>query len=292
MPSARSQAARRVALISMAVGGTLAVLKIGTGWIGGSKSVLADGFEAAGDVVASGVVLFGLAVASRPPDKNHPYGHGRLETLSGFLVGLLLAVSGAVIALTSMIGVGERHPPPASYSALPLILSVVVKSGLTVWKFHHAGLTRSDGLRADAWNDSVDILSGLIALAALGLTLYDPGRFLAADHYGGLGVGLIVVYLGARVMRETGLSLIDTMPGDAAIDEIRRVAAAVPGAYRVEKCYARKTGFQYHVDLHLEVDAALTVRESHNIAGEVRRRVKKDLDWVADVLVHIEPSRD
>lgn len=268
----------------------LAVMKIVVGWIGGSKSVLADGFEAAGDVVASGVVLFGLIIAGRPPDENHPYGHGRMETLSGFLVGLLLAVSGALIGISSMRGVGGQHPPPASYSAIPLVISVVVKIALTVWKFRQARLTHSDGLRADAWNDSVDILSGFIALIALGLTLYDPARFLAADHYGGLGVGLIVIYLGTRVVRDTTLSLIDTMPDEPIMAEIRQVASVVPGARRVEKCFARKTGLQYHVDLHLEVDPNLTVRQSHEIAREVRRCIKRELGWVADVLVHIEPS--
>lgn len=281
--------ARRVALTSMALSGSLAALKIAVGFIGGSKSVLADGFEAAGDVVASGVVLFGITLGSRPADENHPYGHGRLETISGFIVGHLLAASGLLIAVTSMRGISEVHTPPAAYSAFPLLLSVGVKGGLTIWKFRKAAFTRSEGLRADAWNDSVDIVSGLVALVALGLTLFDPSRFLAADHYGGLLVGLIVVYLGIRVVWETTLQLMDTMPDDATLAEIRRAAQRVSAVREVEKCFARKTGLQYHVDLHVQVDPDLTVRRSHEIAGEVRTRIKADLDWVADVLVHVEP---
>lgn len=289
--SAKSRAARRVAVISIAVSAALAAAKITVGWIGGSKSVLADGFEAAGDVVASAVVLFGLAVAGRPPDANHPYGHGRIETLSGFLVGLLLAVSGALISLTSVVGFREVHAPPAAYSAIPLVASIVIKVGLTIWKFRKAAATGSSGLHADAWNDSVDILSGAVALVALAVTLFDPGRFLAADHFGGAAVGLIVIYLGLRVVRDTTMQLMDTMPDEDLISEIRRVAEAVPGARRVEKCYARKTGLHYHVDLHLEVDPELTVHQSHEIASELRRHVTRELDWVADVLVHIEPYR-
>lgn len=281
--------ARWVALLSMAVSGLLAALKITVGWLSGSTSVLADGVEAASDVVASGVVLFGLTMASRPPDEDHPYGHGRLETLSGFVVGLLLAATGAGISLSSMQRIYEVHRPPAAYAAWALVFSIICKAVLFVWKYRYAKRTRSSGLLADAYNDSVDILSGLVALVALSLTLFDPQRFLAADHFGGLGVGFIVIFLGLRVVRDTTMQLMDTMPDDSTIAGIRAIAVTVPGALGVEKCFARKTGLQYHVDLHLEVDPELTVRQSHDIATEVRARLKEQLDWVADVLVHVEP---
>ncbi|MBI4905690.1 MAG: cation transporter [Acidobacteria bacterium] len=284
-----SLTARRVAIVSMTISGVLAIIKITVGLLGGSTSTVADGFESASDVIASGVVLFGLIMASRPPDEDHPYGHGRLETLSGFTVGWLLAVIGLLIAFSSMRNHSETHPPPAAYTAWPLIASVLVKSALSLVKYQYAKKTRSAGLLADAYNDTVDILSGLVALTALGLTLYDPSRFLVADHYGGLGVGIIVVYLGLRVVRETTMQLMDTMPDAKEVVEIRRIALTVPGALGVEKCYARKTGLQYHVDLHLEVDPDLTVRASHDIASSVRDRIKAELDWVADVLVHVEP---
>ncbi len=273
----------------MAISGVLAISKITAGWLSGSNSTLADGFESASDVLASGVVLFGLIMASRPADAEHPYGHGRLETLSGFTVGWLLVLIGVAISVHSMRDHAETHPPPAAYAAWPLMASILAKSVLSAWKFRWARRSGSSGLKADAWNDSVDILSGTVALSALGLTLYDPTRYLSADHYGGLCVGLIVVYLGLRVVYETTRHLMDTMPDDRVLTEIRRVALTVPGALGVEKCYARKTGLQYHVDLHLEVDPDMTVRRSHEIASEVRDCIKDELDWVADVLVHVEP---
>jgi cation diffusion facilitator family transporter len=164
-----------------------------------------------------------------------------------------------------------------------------VKGGLSALKFHYGRRLRSTSLVADAWNDLVDILSALTALAAVGLTLYDPSRFLAADHYGGFLVGLIVIFTGLRVLRETTLQLMDTMPSQAHMDEIRSVAMDVPGVLGVEKCFARKTGLQHHVDLHLEVDPNMTVRDSHDIAMRVRDEIIRKLSWVADVLVHVEP---
>lgn len=273
----------------MGVSGGLAIAKIVVGLLAGSTAVVADGVESAGDVFASGVVLLGLWVASRPPDENHPYGHGRFETLTGLGVGIGLVLVGVLIAWRSTVAIGESHAPPAVWAIWPLLLSIGAKAGLSTYKFRIGRRIGSSALVADAWNDTVDILSGTVALAAVGLTLWDPSRFMAADHWGGVGVGLIVVVLGMQVARETALTLMDTMPSERRMRLIRKTALMVPGALVVEKCYARKTGLRYHVDLHLEVDPELTVRASHSIAEEVRNRVKADLNWVADVLVHVEP---
>ncbi len=287
--SAKDRVGERVALTGMAVSGLLAIVKITVGWMASSTSVVADGVESAADVLASGIVLFGLFLAARPPDANHPYGHGRFETLSGLGVGLALGLTGLAIAVRSLEGVGDRHDPPALYAVWPLIGSIILKSLLAGVKFHYGKKIHSAGLKADAWNDTVDIVSGSTALCALGLTLYNPARFLDADHYGGLGVGLIVIVLGLLVVRQTTLQLVDTMPDRRMLEEIRAAARMVPGAMGVEKCFARNTGLKYHVDLHLEVDPEMSVRASHEIATGVRDRIKQELEWVADVLVHVEP---
>ncbi len=273
----------------MALSGALAVAKLIAGWLAGSASVVADGFESAGDVVTSGIVLLGLTVAARPPDKNHPYGHGRFETLTGLITGLGLALVGTGIIWKSLHDVGLRHAPPASFALWPVAASVALKSAMAAIKLRVGRRIRSAALVADAWNDAVDILSGTVALVAVGLAILDPGRFLGADHYGGAAIGCIVILLGLRVVHETSLTLMDTMPDEQMMATIRATALQVPGALDVEKCYARKTGLRYHVDLHLEVDPELTVRRSHAIAEEVRNRVKGELAWVEDVLVHVEP---
>lgn len=285
---AESQGAR-IAIVSMAVSGVLALAKLIAGWLAGSASVIADGVESAGDVLASSIVLLGLTVAARPPDENHPYGHGRFETLTGLITGLGLALVGAGIIWKSLQDVGLRHAPPAAYALIPVAASVILKAVMAVLKLRIGRRIRSSALVADAWNDTVDILSGSVALLAVGLALYDPERFIAADHYGGAAIGVIVIVLGVRVVHETSLTLMDTMPDQEMMASIRAAALKVPGALDVEKCYARKTGLRYHVDLHLEVDPELTVRRSHAIAEEVRNRVKADLAWVEDVLVHVEP---
>lgn len=281
---------QRVAFTGMAVSGLLAVIKIVAGLVGHSTAVVADGFESAGDVFASGFVFLGLTLARKPADENHPYGHGRVEILTGLLIGLALTATGAVICYRSLETLNEIHPPPATYVVWPLVGSALAKGGLAGIKFHYGRKLKSAALVADAWNDSVDILSATVALAAVGLTLLDPARFFAADHIGGFAVGLIVVFTGLRIAWETAMQLMDTMPDDREMAAIRSSAMREPGVLGVEKCFARKTGLQYHVDLHLEVDPEMTVRASHDIAMRVRDRIVEDLDWVADVLVHVEPS--
>ena len=148
--------------------------------------------------------------------------------------------------------------------------------------------TRSAALKADAWHDLVDLCSSGIALSAVLLSILFPDLH-AADHYGGFAIGVIVIFLGLRVARETTLQLMDTMPDETQMAQIRAAGLRVTGALGIEKCFARKTGLRYHVDLHLEVDPCLTVLASHEIAHAVRINIKKELDWVEDVLVHVEP---
>jgi cation diffusion facilitator family transporter len=290
MASGPIETGRRAAVLGIAVSGALAAIKIFAGIAGHSTSVLSDGLESAGDVFASGLVLLGLTLAAKPADEDHPYGHGRAETLSGLLVGLLLTAGGAVISFASLQHLGQIRPAPAAYVIWPLLISLVAKSSLAGFKFRYGRKLGSAALVADAWNDTMDCLSAGVALAGVGLALWDAASFLDADRYGGFLVGLIVISTGLRVARDTALQLMDTMPNEDLMTQIRAEAATVAGVRGVEKCFARKTGLRYHVDLHLEVDPNLTVRQSHEIAHAVRLRIRERLQWVADVLVHVEPA--
>jgi cation diffusion facilitator family transporter len=284
------QVGQRVALAGMAVSGALAAIKITAGLMGHSTAVVADGLESVGDVFASGIVLLGLTLAAKPADWDHPYGHGRVETVTGLFVGFMLVLAGLAISGNAVRLIGSAAAPLAPFVIWPLIGSAVAKSLLSSVKFHYGKKIRSAALVADAWNDSVDILSALAALVAVSFSIVAPHRFGSADHWGAFAVGLLVIFTGLRVTRDTTLQLMDTMPDQESMAKVRGAAETVPGVRGVEKCYARKTGLQYHVDLHLEVDPEITVRQSHVIATQVRIVIKETLPWVADVLVHVEPA--
>ena len=280
--------ARQIAILGMVVSGLLALMKIAAGWRARSASVLADGFESGADVFASGLVLVGLILAARPADRDHPYGHGRVETLTGLVLGFFLFAAGVTISWHGLTGSGDAVVP-AAWALIPLVISIFAKAGLVVVKYRHGKSIGSSSLIADAANDAIDILSGAVALVALSLTLWKPGSFRKADHYGAFAVGIIVIVTAIRIVSDASLHLMDTMPDDSLMEEIRQTARRERDVKGVEKCFARKTGLKYHVDLHLEVDPEITVRASHDIAQRVRHRIKRELPWVADVLVHVEP---
>lgn len=200
---------------------------------------------------------------------------------------MLLGAVGVGICLESIAQRNDNHVP-AVFAVWAMAASIVVHGILSAVKMHIGKRARSVALTADAWHDLVDLFSGCVALVSVLLSVSFQG-LRAADHYGGFAIGLIVISLGLRVARETTLQLMDTMPDDEQMQQIRAVASRVPGALAIEKCFARKTGLRYHVDLHLEVDPQLTVLQSHQIAHAVQLRITTELDWVADVLVHVEP---
>jgi cation diffusion facilitator family transporter len=289
-PQAAARTGQRVALAGIVASAFLASINIVAGIVSQSTSVFATGLEFAGDVLASTVVFIGMLVAARPADANHPYGHGRMETLSAFVVGMVLSAGGAGICWNSLQAVGAIHSPPGALAVVALVCAIVVRGVMSSIKFRVGRRIRSSSLLADAWNDAVDILSAAAALTAVGLTIYDFERFRAADHYGGFVVGIVVIITGLRVLRDASLELMDTMPDARMMELVRQAALTVDGVRGVDKAYARKTGLQYHVDLHIEVDPGLSVAAAHDIGGQVRAKIKAELPWVADVLVHVEPG--
>jgi cation diffusion facilitator family transporter len=273
----------------MTVGAAIALSKIVVGAHAGSSAVTSDGLEAGGDVLSSGIVYTGLLLAAKPPDSEHPYGHGRYETLAGLAVGAILLLAGAAIFWHGFVSLSERTSLP-TYALYPLLVSVVIKTALSAAKFRVGKQISSTALQADAWHDMTDLLSTFVAILAVGLNIANPGRYSAADHVGGMFIGVIIFALSIQVVHRTVDNLLDTMPDPEKLAEIRRIALRVPGALGIEKCFARATGLRYHVDLHLEVDPELSVRDSHKIATQVRGLIKDTLPWVADVLVHVEPA--
>lgn len=288
-PDAEETAGRRIALAGIIASLLLATAKIWVGLHVGSNAVISDGVEAAGDVLSSAVVYAGFWLASKPPDYEHPYGHGRYETLAGLAVGAILLLIGAAIVWHGLTTPIEHNGFPL-FTIYPLIAAIVIKTGLAAVKFRTARRIRSTSLQADGLHDLTDLVSTLVAMAAVGLVLAEPSRFAGADHVGAVVIGLIVLFLSVRVVRNTVGQLLDTMPAPEKMDQIRRAALTVPGALGIEKCLARRNGLKYHVELHLEVEPEMTVRESHRIATGVKNAIKDGVPWVAGVLVHVEPA--
>ena len=220
--------AARAALLGIGVSAAVAAIKIGAGLVARSVAVVSDGLESASDCFTSGIVYVGLRVAARPADEDHPYGHGRFEILAGLAVGVLLAVIGTVICVRS---IEQRDAPhqPETFAVWVILGSIAIKGALAAFKNRTARKTGSAALSADSRHDFVDLLSGMVALVAVLLAIFFPALH-AADHWGGFAIGVIVIFLGLHVVRDTTLQLMDTMPDEAQMEQIRKAALRVPGA--------------------------------------------------------------
>jgi cation diffusion facilitator family transporter len=159
---------------------------------------------------------------------------------------------------------------PHLYGVWPMVASIVVKTGLSLGKFRFDRRLGSAAIVANAWHDGIEFASGVVALLALALTLYDPEHLRAADHWLGFAAGLIVLLTARHIVKDTSDELMEAMPSQRRIEGIRNVALSAPGVKGVEEIFARKTGLQYHVELHLEVDPQMTVQNFRELATRTR----------------------
>lgn len=294
MSLARENAARAVqfSLLSVTVNTLLALGKGLAGVMGNSQALVADAVESLLDVFSGLVVLYGLRVAARPADANHPYGHGKAEPLSGAFVALALIGGAAMVAAASAEQLTRPQVSPEPYTLVVLVGVILLKEGLFRLIARRGDKLQSTALIGDAWHHRSDALTSAAAFVGIGVALVGGDSFAAADDWAALFACVIIAFNGLRLLRPALHELMDRAPDGAILEHVRRVAEEVPGVDSVETCVMRKTGFELLVDLHVEVDGNMPVREGHRIAHEVKDAIKQAMPQVLDVLVHVEPSPD
>ena len=289
---------RRAAQFGVLVNAVLAGVKLVSGLVGNSYALVADAIESAADIVGSLVVWGGLAIAARPADDDHPYGHGKAESLAGAAVALLLVGAAVGIGTEAIRAIRRPHEVPAPWTLAVLAGVVIVKWVLSRRVAAVGGAINSTAVQADAWHHLSDaVTSGAafigIAVAVWGSRVFGDGlnevRWAAADDWAALVAALVIAYNGVRLLRPALHDLMDRAPAPDLLGAIRRTALAVPGALAVEKLTARKLGFGYRVTIHIEADPEMTLAEGHALGGAVSRAIRGELRQVQSVLVHMEP---
>ena len=280
---------QRLAITGLVVSAGLAFIKLAGGLFTHSAALSADGLESASDVLASAMIWSSMAIARRPPDEKFPYGYGRAESLAGITIGTILLMSALLLAAHSALRLAGPPIQLPSWILLPLALSFVLKGWLSAAKYRTGKRIRSSALVADSGNDAVDMISALVAAAAISLNLLDHEKFAYADPIGGVGVAVIIFLMGVGIFRRTSQELMDVMPDDDLVAEVRFVASKVDGVIEVEKSYGRKSGTQFFFDLHIEVDSGMTVLKAHDVAHNVKDEIMSNCPFVKNVLVHVEP---
>jgi cation diffusion facilitator family transporter len=283
---------RRAALLGLAVTLTLGIIKLVGGLYGHSLALLSDAVHSFGDALASASVWGALVWAQRPADREHPYGHMRAEAVAGCNIALVLILSAVWVAWEAISTLSEPSPPPEGYTLAIAFASVLLNEILFQYSSRIARHTGSRAVLATSWDQRMDAFGSLAVLVGLALAHWGGPAWHAADHVAALVVAVVIVWAGGGLFWSSLQELMDRQADPEILETVRREASAVPGVLGIEKLLVRKSGLEYLVDIHVEVDPEATVRVGHAIGHAVKDRLIGHLATIKDVLVHIEPAPD
>lgn len=279
----------RVAAVGLISNIFLTIVKGLAGLLGSSNALIADAIESAVDVGNSLLVFGAIKLAKRPPDDNHPYGHGKAEPLAGAALATVILIAAALIARDSIFEILEPSQAPHPFTLYVLIGVIVIKEFLFRYAIKVGNNTGSTLVKVDAWHHRCDAFTSLAALIGISCSVVGGERFVAADDWAALFASFVIALNGLMLLRPAVLELSDATPDDDVGPRARSTAVAVPGVMGVEKLFVRKMGTEYFIDLHLEVDGGLSVMEGHALAHKVKDAIREENRSVREVLIHVEP---
>lgn len=280
-----SSSIRGIALRSLIILGELAgVMAFG------SSSLLMDAIASGIDVLSSILLVICIKLAYRPPDANHPFGHGRYEPLFGLQLGLMMALIGAGMLFQQSFALGDvtdRTIDPLTW-IIPFCAVILLEISYQM-VMRTARLQNSPALAADAIHYRIDGITSLFATIALLIAAYVPSWGVQIDHIGAILIALLMIGIGFYASRENLHQIMDRKPDPIYFDRVRTAAKRVDGVLGTEKIRIQLYGPDAHVDIDVEVEPHLSVEIAHKISQMVRAEIQKDWSQVRDVTVHIEP---
>jgi len=269
----------------------LALLKFIIGLLGNSQALIADAIESTSDVFSSILILLGLKYSARPADENHPYGHGRIEPLFTFIIVGFLITSAIIIGFQSILNIQNPNEEiPKTFTLYFLIIIIIWKEFSYRWMLKKSNESESNILKADAWHHRSDALTSLAALIGISISIYMGEGYEMADDIAALIACSVLIYNSYKILRPALGEIMDEHLYHELVDLIHEKSVLVVGIIDTEKCYIRKTGMKYHVDLHARVNGEITVREGHEIAHNLKDFLKSEIPTLGEVLIHIEPK--
>jgi cation diffusion facilitator family transporter len=290
MQASTEQTTVRTTYFSLAGNIVLAVIKGLAGFFGNSFALIADAIESTTDVFASLLVLIGLRFANRPADGNHPFGHGRIEPLITFMVVGFLILSAGLIAYQSIVNIRTPHDLPETWTLVVLGFIIIWKEVSYQWVRRRSLETNSTALKADAWHHRSDAITSVAAFVGISVAITLGDGYEAADDWAALFASVFILYNSYKIFRPALGEILDEHVYDDLINEIRLISKTVDGVIDTEKCFIRKVGLKYHVDLHVIVKGTATVREGHTISHVLKDTLRERLPQLGHVLIHIEPD--
>jgi cation diffusion facilitator family transporter len=270
----------------------LAAIKAIAGVMGNSYALVADAIESTSDVFTSIILLTGLRIAKRPADKTHPYGHGKAEPFAGILVASALFIAAIVIIIQSTHEIITPHHAPAPFTLIVLVVVVFTKELLFRFIIKVGDNVESVAIKNDAWHHRSDAITSGAAFIGIAIALIGGPGYEEADDYAAMCASLIIIYNAFRLFKPALYEIMDTAPSPEVINKIIETSLLVDGVIAIDKCFARKMGFQYYIDMHIIVDGSITVHKGHEISHKVKDKLIYSFSNVSDVLIHIEPANE
>ena len=285
------QTAIRTTYFSIIGNTSLAIIKGLAGFFGNSYALIADAIESTTDIFASFLVLLGFKYAKRPADENHPYGHGKIEPLITFAVVAFLVISATIIAYESIQNIHTPHKAPKSWTLIVLGIIIVWKEISFQIVIKKSKQTNSSSLKADAWHHRSDAITSIMAFIGISIaTIFGKG-YEAADDWAALFASGFILYNSYLILRPALGEVMDEQLYDDLIIEIRAKSMEVQGVLDTEKCFIRKAGMTFHVDLHAIVNREISVKLGHDISHKLKDYLRKEIPNIGQVLIHIEPNK-
>ena len=286
----RYKITQRVTLTGAVVNCGLACLQITFGMLGKSQALLADGFHTLSDLGTDFIILYASRRASKAADEDHPYGHGRIETLASMVLGAMLALVGVGIGIRGVKSIFDPSPVnPETITIVFASLAIVAKEGLYHYTLRAARATHSSMLEANAWHHRSDVLSSIVVVIGISAQLLGVAHM---DAVAAIIVSGMISWMGFRLGRKALYELIDTGLDAGLVDAVRQAMLADASVVGIHNLRSRSMGGLGYIDAHLEVDSDLTVSEAHYIAHRIEHLVKKQFPGIADVQIHIDPLDD
>jgi len=280
----------RSTLVGIIVSILLAVIKGTAGVIGNSYALIADAIESTSDVFTSIIVFAGLKIASKPADMDHPYGHGKAEPIAGMIVASALFGAAIIIIFQSIHEIIIPHHAPAPFTLIVLIVVVISKEFLFRFVIKVGEKIESVSVVNDAWHHRSDAITSFAVFIGISIALIGGKGYEPADDYAALFASGIIIFNAYRLFKPAFSEIMDTAPPIHVLEEIKSAAAAVDGVMSIDKCFVRKMGLEFFVDIHVVVDRNLPVHAGHLIGHNVKDELMKFNPKISNVLVHIEPT--
>jgi cation diffusion facilitator family transporter len=288
----RAQEISNVTKLGMGVNLVLVFLKLVAGIISSSRVLVADAVHSLSDLASDIVLLVGMHYWQKPRDKNHPYGHGRIEQIVSLFLGLsLLATGGGIVwraVVTLNDGQAYTHPQIALAAAA---LSILFKEWIFRKTYKIGKAANSSAVIANAWHHRTDAISSIPAFISIAVIMWKP-EWRIIDNVGAVVVAVIIMNAAVKIIFPNIGKLVDAGVEASVKADLLEHVEAVKGVFRAHAMRVRQLGADYAMDLHIEVSPDITVREGHAIAEMVSLEVKRNHPEVIDVLVHVEPLGD